>query len=172
MAHPPRGTRCLGRPRGVDPAREASAGPGPGPGDELQADTRPGRPQPCTRPPEAARHRTPYRRRRLVSVVTSRPNAVRGRLRRPRRSQPNPGVLGQHRASPDQPGRRLPPEPGTAHGCYHSHAHGSTDPGLRRAANSGKGTPPKEIRRCLKRYLACQIYRQRGRPAPNRRDPS
>jgi len=80
--------------------------------------------------------------------------------------QPNPGFLRQHCPPSNQPRRRPPPEPGPTHGHRHSHPDGPPHPRLRRTQDA-EGRTPREIRRCLKRYLARQIYRHLNAAAQN-----
>ena len=84
---------------------------------------------------EENRHRASHRRSGLPRLVPPRPGPLRGRLRRPRRGQPHPGLIGEHRPAQAQPGRRQTPQPRTPHGDHHQNDLRPRHARLRRAAH-------------------------------------
>ena len=73
-------------------------------------------------------------------------------------ASPLTGQQRPHRAASTQPGRRPRPEPGAAHHRHDPDAQLPDHPGLRRPPHRRR-QEPEEIRRCLKRYIARQLYR-------------
>ena len=119
------------------------------------------RPHPCQQGRCIAgqdRHRPSHRRGRLRRLVARRPGPFRGGLRGLSWRQPHPRLLGKHHPSPTQPRRRQAAQPCPAHGRHHPHDPRPRNPAYveRRRA---EGRTTKEIRRCLKRYLARHLYR-------------
>ena len=101
--------------------------------------------------------------RRRWLLLTIGQNA--GRLRNeaafaPLRGQPDPSgrPRGQERAASAQPRRRPPSQPHPAHDHRRSAQVLPTNPGLL-ATSHRRGQSKREAMRCLKRYLARELYR-------------
>ena len=92
--------------------------------------------------------------------------AQRGRLRPPVRGRADPGLLRQDQPPPAEPGRR----PGRQPGAVPARAVGRMgwDPRTRAyvARRTAEGLSKPEIIRCLKRYLARELYRALTVAAP------
>ena len=96
----------------------------------------------------------------LLLIAAGRPPrtaALRGRLGAPVRRRPDPGLLGQDRPPPAQPRRRPPGQPRPVADRVHPHGLRPGHPRLRRAPHSRRKSK-KEIIRCLKRYVAREVY--------------
>lgn len=95
---------------------------------------------------------------RPPEILPSGPHPFRSRIRGARRLSADPGLLRPDRPLRTQPGRRSPAQPRAAHEhplkTGASRRNAPTRPPPRR----GKDTP--RVRRCLKRYLARQLYRR------------
>jgi transposase len=94
----------------------------------------------------------------VVRVVASRTGPVRGCLRRPRRCCAGARFVGHDGPSPSQPLRRPTAQPRPACRRALPSALRPRHPRLRRAP-SCRGKTDREIKRCLKRYVARQLYR-------------
>ena len=107
-------------------------------------------------------HRRPAAHRRRGPPRTA---AVRSRLGAPVRCRPDPGVVREGHPPPAQPRRRPPGQPRPVADRDHPDELPSADPRLRRR-RSKEGLSKKEIIRCLKRYVAREVY-PHLRPAPS-----
>ena len=94
----------------------------------------------------------------IVSFSPRRPLPKRRRVRRAVRDQPVAGQQRQDRAAPAQPRRRPRVEPRDPHHRHDPHAVLRHDQDLRRR-RTAEGKTSREIRRCLKRYIARELYR-------------
>lgn len=137
LARRRRGPRRRHRPCGGSPARQAHHRPRrraqgqPNPHHRAHRGQPP--PRPFSRRPASVPSPPPY------GVVAFGPGAFRGRLRSPRRCEPHPRILGEHRAPPAQPRRRQAPELRTAHG--HRRPHRPRPPRLRRTPQGRRKNP-------------------------------
>ena len=91
--------------------------------------------------------------------------AAGARTRRQRR--PTRSVLRAKHPPPPQPPRRPPTQPRAAHHRRHPQPLLPTHPGLHRQTNRRRRQTPREAQRCLKRYIARQIYRLLQHPKIN-----
>jgi transposase len=119
---------------------------------------RPPRRRPRSRPARPVRDRPPHRgaaahRRRGPPRTT----AQRGRLGAPVRRRPHPGILGQDSPPPAQPGG----DRQANHALWRIvFTRLGSDPATRAYAErrTAEGKSKKEIIRCLKRYVAREVY--------------
>ena len=91
-------------------------------------------------------------------LVTRRADPQRSRVRHALRHRACPGLLWPHRPPPSQPPRRPPAQP--RHPRHRRHPDALPPAHLRlRPAPPRRRQTDKEIRRCIKRYLARHLYR-------------
>ena len=82
---------------------------------------------------------------------------VRGRLGAPVRRRPDPRLFGESHPPPAQPRRRPASQPCPVADRVHPYGLGPGHPRLRRAPHH-EGKSKAEIIRCLKRYVAREVY--------------
>ena len=92
-------------------------------------------------------------------LLPPRPVPQRSRVRRAGRHQPAPGQQRPDRPAPAQPRRGPGAQPRHPRHRAGPDAQLPPHPRLRRPAHR-RGKDPREIRRCLKRYIARELYRQ------------
>ncbi len=160
---------CGGLRPGHGPAARADPGAQARPAIGRPASRRPGHRGPPAQPParcadragctgdvggvrpRAGHHqRPPGQHRRQPG-----PASLRERVRPPLRSGADPGVVRQDEPPPTAPGRRPLGQPRPAHGRHRAAALLPAHQGLRRTAD---GLSMAEIIRCLKRYLAREVF--------------
>jgi Transposase len=161
-ATPPRSSRPAGHPdRGgqAGPARPGTALPASRCRDyrthraarSAHRHARPGAARPAWR--------RPRRRRRAAGRLRRQPRAaaLRGRVRRAVRRLARGGLLGQDPPAPAQPWRRPPGQRGTAPHRGGTAALAPAHPRLSGASHH-PGQDQKEVVRCLKRYVAREVF--------------
>ena len=113
----------------------------------------------AARPAHPLRGRPDRGRHRPVRLVACWPLPHRRRVRDARRCRADPCLLWADRAPSAQPVRRPPPQPGL-HLVVLTRLR--TDPATRAYATrrQAQGKTNREIKRCLVRYVARQLYRQ------------
>jgi transposase len=104
------------------------------------------------------RRRAAERRAGPGQLVTRRPVPVRGRLCRPGRHQPDPGLLRPGDPPSPPPGRRPAAQPRPAHILL---VRPRTDPDTRAyvARRTAEGKSRRDAKRCLRRVIARQLFR-------------
>ena len=107
-----------------------------------------------------ARRRGRHQRRRADGRRggESGPAALRGQLRDDVWRLPDPRLERENPTPPAQPRREPPSQLRPAHGRRVPDAYRRTNPRLRRPADPGRASK-REVMRCLKRYVAREIYR-------------
>ena len=84
--------------------------------------------------------------------------ALRGRLGAPVRRRPDPGLVGQSHPPPAQPRRRPPGQPRPVADRVHPDGLAPGRPAPTSSGAPSEGKSKTEIIRCLKRYVARQVY--------------
>ena len=123
---------------------------------EHERDIRP-RQDLASRPARPAGHRTDRGSDRALCLGPQ-PDPLRSRLREARRDAPSQPPAARPTTSPPQPLRRPTPQPRPAHHRPHPAYDTTGHPRLHRPTHH-QGKNRREIQRCLKRYIARDLYR-------------